>query len=145
MNAPITTAVPLNVPVEFDLNGYVEKYIKLRDKIAEIKKRHDEELKPFAEAKGALDGLFGEHLTRMNTTSMRTRAGTITATERSSATLEDPGAFRAFVQNMGEWDLADIRANALAVKEWANANQQMPPGVKFSSIFTISVRRASAT
>lgn len=143
ITAPITTAVPPQVPQEIDLTAYVDKYIKIRDKIAELNKQWEEQIAPLKEAKTALDALFGEHLTKNNVTSMRTSAGTITATERKSATLEDPLAFRTFVQQMGEWELADIRANAEAVKTYAEENKQLPPGVKYSAIYTISVRRAS--
>lgn len=141
--APITTAVPPQVPQEVDLTAYVEKYIKVRDMIAEINKEWEAKIAPLKDVKNALDSFFGEQLTKMNVTSMRTSAGTITATERSSATLEDPLAFRTFVQQMGEWELADVRANAPAVKQYAEDNKQLPPGVKYSAIYTISVRRAS--
>lgn len=143
---PITDAIPpapLSQPLSIDLTAYVEKYIALRDKIAELNKKWEEELAPLKDAKNALDSMFGEQLTKMNVTSMRTPAGTITATERKSATLEDPPAFRAFVQQMGEWELADVRANAEAVKTYAEEHKQLPPGVRYSAIYTISVRRAS--
>lgn len=140
----VTDAVPPPAPPpQIDLNAYVAKYILIRDKISEIKKRHEQELAPLQEVKAMLDGVFGEQLSKNNTLSMRTDAGTIMATVRQSATLEDPLAFRTFVQKFGEWDLADVRANAPAVKEYADKNKQLPPGVKYSAIQTISVRRAS--
>jgi hypothetical protein len=140
----VPTATPPQVAQTLDLTAYVDKYIQIRDKISEMNKEFDEKLRPLKEAKGALEGVFGEQLTKLNTKSMKTAAGTITATERGSATVEDMLAFRKFVQEMGEWELADVRANAPAVKEYAETNKQWPPGVKYSAIYTISVRRASS-
>lgn len=138
----VPTATPPQVTPTIDLAAYVEKYIKVRDKLAEMNKEFEEKLRPLKEAKDALEGLFGEQLTKMNLKSMKTVHGTITATERASCTVDDMLAFRTFVQQMGEWDLADVRANAPAVKDYAEANKAWPPGVKYSAIYTISVRRA---
>lgn len=147
-NPPITDAIPpapaAPVPGQVDLTAYVAKYIALRDMIAEKNKQWEAELAPLKDVKNALDSFFGEQLAKSNVTSMRTTAGTITSTARKSATLEDALAFRTFVQQMGEWELADIRANADAVETYAKENKQLPPGVKYSVMNTISVRRASS-
>src|SRR5262249_30507541 len=119
------------------------KYVKLRDLISAKTKAFEEELAPYKNLKNQLDAIFSAELARTGAMSMRTEGGTISLTKRNSATLEDPMAFRVFVQNMGEWDLADVRANANAVEEYAKKNQQLPPGVKFSAILTVSVRRPS--
>ena len=129
---------------DIDIAFYAGKFVEIRDKMKEIEKKHDEELKPFREAKQQLEGMFATALAA-NVQSMKTSGGTIAATIRNSATVEDMDAFRSFVVNMGEWDLADIRANAPAVKAWTDENKQLPPGVKFTAFRSISVRRPSAS
>src|SRR5258708_40127200 len=128
---------------QHNLGELTAKYVKLRDLIAAKTKEFDEQLAPYKNLKNQLDAIFAGELGRTGAMSMRTEGGTISLTKRRSATLEDPLAFRTFVQNMGEWDLADIRANAEAVETYAETNKQLPPGVKFSAIFTVSVRRPS--
>jgi len=130
---------------DVDVAKRAKQYVDLRDKIKELEKKHEEELKPYREARQMLDGIFADVLQKANVKSMKTEGGTITATERASATVSDMEAFRAHVVNMGDWDLADLRANAPAVRAWADANQQLPPGIKFTVMQTISVRRPSAT
>lgn len=130
---------------EVDVAKRVAQFVTLRDKIKELEKKHEEELKPYREARVMLEGIFAEVLRTANVKSMKTEGGTITATERASATVDDMEAFRTHVVNMGDWDLADLRANAPAVRAWAEANQQLPPGVKFTTMQTISVRRPSST
>jgi len=130
---------------EIDISDLAAKFVKLRDKMKEIEAKHEEELKPYRDMRVQLEGVFNDALTKANVLSMRTAGGTISATERASATVEDMDAFRTFVVNMGEWDLADLRANAPKVKAWSAENKQLPPGVKYAAIRTISVRRPSAT
>jgi hypothetical protein len=130
--------------VQFDVAAYAAKYVALRDKIKEIEKKHEAELAPFKAAKEQLNGLFLDLLARNNTASMRTAGGTISKTERSSATVEDMHAFRTYVTQMGDWDLVDFRANAPAVRDYAQKNSQLPPGVKYSAVVTVSVRRPNA-
>jgi len=148
MTDQVSTAVPPAEPQatlapQYNLGELTAKYVKLRDKIAELTKAFDEQLAPYKNLKNQLDAIFAGELGRTGAMSMRTEGGTISLTKRNSATLEDPLAFRTFVQNMGEWDLADVRANANAVEDYAQKNQQLPPGVKFSAIYTVSVRRPS--
>lgn len=126
-----------------DIEQRVAQYIKLRDKVDEIKKRHVEELKPYAEARQQLDGLLISHMQAINVASMRTGAGTITTTTKTSATVNDGDAFREHVKTMGDWDLADIRANAPAVMAYLEEHGALPPGVHVSSMLALSVRRAS--
>lgn len=125
-----------------DVAKLVAQYVKLRDVIKEKEKEFDTAIKPYKDAKIELEGIFNQALLDSNTLSMRTEGGTISATIRSSATVQDMDAFRNFVIN-GNWDLADLRANAPLVREFADTHKQLPPGVKFSEIRTISVRRPS--
>ncbi len=126
---------------EVDVSKRAAQYVALRDKIKEIEKEHEEALRPYRDAQKQLEGVFATVLSTANVKSMKTEGGTITATERASATVDDMDAFRTHVVNMGDWDLADLRANAPAVRAWAEQNKQLPPGVKLSIMQTISVRR----
>jgi hypothetical protein len=134
------TAAAVAPPV--DIEKYVERFIKLRDKIKAIGEKHKAELAPYEEAKKQLEAIFADHLSRANVTSSKTAAGTVMALDRASATIEDTDAFRSFVVNNGEWDLADMRANTPAVEKFLEDQQALPPGVKMSRFRTISVRRA---
>jgi hypothetical protein len=140
------TDVPVAVPPsQINIADYVDKYVRLRDKIAEVKERHKDELKVLTEPLELLGGFLLAQLDKSNVESMRTDGGTISKTEKPSATIEDMAAFRKFVEEFGEWDLVDWRANAPAVKEYAVENSQLPPGVKYSAIVKVSVRRPSKT
>lgn len=144
--APVTPPVTPTPAPPIDVAHRTKQYIQLRDKIAEITKRHDEELKPFKDMKAKLDGLLLNHLNLNNTKSMSTPGiGTITATDRKSATVKDADAFRLFVTTQAMWDLADLRANAPAVAEYIEDNAVEVPGVQLTMMRTLSVRRSNET
>lgn len=131
-------------PVEpVDIEALTAKYVVLRDKIKEIADRHAAELKPFNDMKGKLDAFLLDHLTQQNVKSMKTKAGTITRTDRKSCTVQDTDAFRTYVQNFGQWDLADLRANAPAVAQHLEDKGALPPGVNYSVFSSLSVRRSN--
>lgn len=131
-------------PAPIDVAHRTRQYIQLRDKIEEITKRHDEELKPFKDMKRKLDGMLLDHLNQNNTKTMSTPGiGTITATDRKSATVKDADAFRLFVTTQAMWDLADLRANAPAVAEYIAENAIDVPGVQLTMMRTLSVRRSN--
>jgi hypothetical protein len=140
---PTTQAVTTPAP-PIDVAKRTQQYIQLRDKIDEINKRHEEELKPFKEMKAKLDGMLLDYLNTHNMKSAKAEGvGTITATDRKSATVADADAFRLFVTTQAMWDLADLRANAPAVAEYIAENAVEVPGVKLTMMRTLSVRRSS--
>lgn len=130
---------------KIDVASLAAKFVKLRDLMKDIEKKHEEELRPYREAREQLEAVFATVLDAHKVKSMKTEGGTIGSTDRDSATLEDPEAFRLFVTQQGAWDLADIRANAKAVREYAEGTNSLPPGVKFTTMRSISVRRPSKT
>jgi hypothetical protein len=58
-----------------------------------------------------------------------------------SATVQDRATFREWVESTGNWDAVDLKANKVAVRELLEAGTEVP-GVKFTSVHTIGVRRA---
>ncbi len=125
-----------------DFGKRTAQYIALRDKIAGIRKKHTEELAPYIEKLDALNIMLLGHLNSVGTTSASIKGvGTVYKKEVVSATLADPEAFRDYIVKHGDWDMADIKANKTAVKEYVDANGQPPVGVNYSVSFDVGVRR----
>jgi hypothetical protein len=140
MNAVTTTAPP---KVE-SIDKRIGQYVKLRDKIAELKKKHEAELKPFTDALVMLNGVLLDHLNTSGGDSLTVRGvGTAYKTVKKSASVADPGVFKAFVIERGRWDLIDFRANSTGVEAYINEGwASPPPGVNFRQIAVVGVRRA---
>lgn len=123
----------------------LSQFLALRAKIAEMRKRHDAELKPLNDALLMLNGVLLEHLNATGVDSVAIRdTGTFYRTIKKSATVADAEAFRAFIRESGRWELADLRANAPAVEAFITEGAQLPPGVNFRQVAVVGVRTAGA-
>jgi hypothetical protein len=114
---------------EINYDQLIDKYIKLRDKKAEIQKAQKAELAKFDSALLALERIFLAHM-------QATGAKSVT-----SCTIADRDVFLRFVKQGDNWAFADLRANAPAVKAYLEANEELPPGVNFVSRLTVNVQR----
>jgi hypothetical protein len=139
MSEQNTTSPPINV------EALAEKFVALRDKIKDIKDRHKDELAPYNESLEQLSAYILDYLNQVNVDSMRTGAGTVTRSHKDSCSVADMDAFWTFVVTQGNFDLCDRKANVTAVRDYMEKNSAPVPGVNFSSMQTVSVRRASTT
>lgn len=132
------------LPADFSsrLDHYVGAHLKLRDKKAEIEKRHKEELAPINAMLEALEYGFLTHLTNTGSDSLSVRGvGTVYKTTKSRASIADPREFRRFVIGGEHWDLVDWKANAVQCRAWINDNSALPPGLNFSEVVDVGVRK----
>lgn len=136
----MTVHVQVQLPENID--DLVTQYIRLRDKLKEADEAHKEKTK---NARAYLDLLNGKLLERLNDVggdSVKTPHGTVYRTTRRSASIADGDSFRQYVIENEQFDLVDWRANANAVDDFIKENAVAPPGVNFSTAFTVGVRRS---
>jgi len=126
---------------EVDFNKRIEQYVKLRDKIKEMKDGFAAQLDPYAEALEQLNNLILDHLNKIGGDSVATPAGTAYRTAKKSASLADPDLFMNYVITNGAWGLLDRKANVTAVTDFIETNNAPPPGVNFTQVFVAGVRR----
>jgi hypothetical protein len=119
----------------------VEMYIRLRDH----KKAADAEFKKSMERVNTgmekLEGILLSKLEELGADSIACSSGTVYRNTQHSATVADMAAFKAWLEETGEWEVADIRANKVAVRTMLEAGNEVP-GVKFSSFNTVGIRRS---
>lgn len=124
----------------------VSQYVRLRDLIKEMKDRHKEELKKPTETLEKLNLVMLTHLNAISADSVATAYGTVSKTTKKSASIADMSAFWTYVVTQGDFDMVDKKANPTRVEEYINANGgQLPPGVNFSQVELVGVRRKSGT
>lgn len=118
----------------------VRQYITLRDH----KKAADAEFKKSMErvnlAMQRLEGELLQHLQDTGADSLACEAGTVYRNTQNSATVKDVGAFREWVVEHDNWDAVDLRANKVAIQQLLEDGIEVP-GVKFTSVHTVGVRR----
>ncbi len=124
-----------------DVNTNVDEYIRTRDEIRDIESRHKDELRPYKQKLEELGGVLLEQLQTVGGDGVRTKSGTVYVTEKRSASLADPALFMDYVVQNSAWDLLDRKANVTAVTDYIAEHNAAPPGVNYSAVLTVGVRR----
>ena len=81
-----------------------------------------------------------EHLNANNLTQLASKDATVFVRTRDSATVGDWDTLLTFIIEGGRYDFLEKRVSSSVVKEFLADNNELPPGVKFSSVRTLSVR-----
>ena len=126
-----------------NVDKWVEQFIQLRDARKALKDVFE---KKDAELKGLMDERAGRLQAFLDNSGLEkasTKAGTVYTTTAYSASLSDPNAFMEFVIAHNRFDLLDRRANKVAVKEYVQSTNELPPGCNLNAIKTVGVRRAN--
>jgi hypothetical protein len=125
-----------------NVTDLVDKYIRLRDRKAQMDADHKQKLAPIQaamdKAEAALLALFDQQ----GMDSAGCAAGTAYRTTRTSATVADMDAFLAWVKENEMWHFLERRVAKTQVDEYVAANSDLPPGVNYNSMTSINVRRA---
>lgn len=126
------------------LDELVSKYIKLRDKKAQMKKEFDQSVAKIDEVMEKMEAVILKTFQETGIDSAKTEAGTAYMSTRTSATVGSREDFIGWV--MADPDERAIflenRVNKTAVEQFKAANDDLPPGVNWRSEVTVNVRRA---
>lgn len=120
----------------------VSKYIKLRDKKQERKRKFDEETAQLTEAMKFIEGQLARILMENGVERMGSDSGVTFFQESTSATVADKDVFFQFLQDTENWHLADIRAAKKHIGEWLEDGQELPPGINWKKARVVRVNRA---
>lgn len=137
-------ATPPVAQPELSAAQLIAVFIDIRDKIAAKKKEHAKELAPLSELKDRIDGLLLAQCQKIGVDALKAAGiGSATMAVKTTASLEDPDAFRNFVITNQQWDMVTWAAKVEPCEQHATEHGALPPGVKLSSFQHMNVRRAS--
>lgn len=128
--------------MDIKIDKVVNTYIKLRDKKAAMKKVFDGETAAINEQLETLENFIMQKAQELGVDSFKTDAGTAYRYETVSATVADWDKSLAFIQEQGAWNLLEHRVSKKAVEEYKEAHGEIPPGINYTSMFSIGVRRS---
>lgn len=128
---------------DIDINLLVTRYIAARDLKAKIVAKHKAKLEPLDNAMEKTEAAILDFFNRHGMDSAKTEAGTAYKSMKSSATVADMDALLGFVRENDAWHFLEKRVSKTAVDEFVDQTKDLPPGVTYSRIATIGVRRAS--
>ena len=123
------------------VNDVVAAYVTLRDKKAEIKARHQEELAPINDKMFKLEGWLHRELNKQGVDSFKTKRGTAFVQKATSVTVQDWDATLPFIREHGLWDMLEARVSKTAVQDYIESTKDVPPGVSIKVDEVVRVRR----
>jgi hypothetical protein len=119
----------------------IEKYIKLRDKKELIVREQKEALAPINEALEKIEAWLMRDLTSEGIQSKSSKFGTAFIQSNDSVTVEDKIGFLDFCKEKNAFELLDVRASKVVVRDYMEATGTMPVGIKYTQADVIRVRR----
>lgn len=119
----------------------IEKYIQLRDKKAALKAEFDGKVAPVDEAMARIEAHMMKVLTDLGSDRIGGATGVAFKSTVNSATVADKELFREFVRANDAWELADIRAQKTAIKDYIEQHDDLPPGINWRTETVIRINR----
>ena len=120
----------------------VHAYVRLRDKVKEIKARQSEELAPYNEKMRTLENWMHSKLHDAEVKSMRTDAGTVFVQTNTKVKVTDWADALEFVRAGEHWDFLEARVSKNAVEDYIESTGDVPPGVHIDSEEVVRIRRS---
>lgn len=124
------------------IDSIIERYIKLRDKKAQMKAAFDASTADINTAMTRCECVILEEINAQGVESVRTEYGTAFKSTATSVTTADGEMFMQFCIANDRLDLLEKRPNKTAVEEYKAANDDLPPGINYRQAVTLNVRRA---
>lgn len=125
------------------ISDLVAKYVELRDKKAEYKASADAKIEKMDAVLNKIECKLLEVFDNLGMDSVKTEFGTAYKSVRSSASVADRDTFMEYVKANGEWQLIEVRAAKLAVEQFKDVNNDLPPGVNWREERVVNFRRAA--
>jgi len=118
----------------------IEEYIKLRNKVNEIKAKHAEQLEPYGTVMKAIEGQLLDHLGKNELDSVKGESGTAYKQTVTSVTVDNWDQALGWIQKHNAWDLLERRVSSLVARALIEESQKPIPGVKISQALVLRVR-----
>lgn len=81
----------------FSVEQIIGKYVELRDRKAELAKKHDEELRPMSDAMQAIENILMHKMNELGVTQLKGETGTAFKATSTSVQMKDAQEFKNFV------------------------------------------------
>jgi hypothetical protein len=126
------------------VDAAIAAYIKLRSMKAEIENKVKAEVDDINAKLAKLESWLKTKADEVGTSTFKTPAGTAFLTSKDIASVADWDALLEFIKEKDAYDLLNKAVNKTAVRAYLDEAKVLPPGVNYSTIITVSVRKPSA-
>jgi uncharacterized protein YchJ len=128
---------------KINVTQLVERYIAARDMKTKLDAAHKAKLEPLIAAMEKTEAAILDFFNKHGIDNAKCEAGTAYKATRTSATVNDMDAFLAFVKENDAWHFLERRVAKTQVDEYVAAHKDLPPGINYTTMAALNVRRAS--
>lgn len=139
---PATTTVGIQIPASVPDDKLVEHYVKLRDAVDALKKKHTEELAPHRKLMFAIEGALLERLNQRQATQTKGPSGTAYVAVDTSVSVRAWSETFQYIQDKEAWELLEARVSKTAALSWMAEMNEEIPGVVVRRENKVHVRRS---
>lgn len=126
------------------VDAAIAAYIKLRNMKAEIENKVKAEVEDINAKMDKLEAWLKAMADEVGTSTFKTPAGTAFLSSKDNASVADWDTLLGFIKENAAYDLLNKAVNKAAVRAYLDEKKFLPPGVNYSTIITVSVRKPSA-
>ena len=124
-----------------DIEDLVSEYVTIRDKKAEVAAKAKELTARLDDKLAKIEMELMQRFDEMGVESVRTNAGTAYKSTKNQTSVGNWNDFLEFMQKTDNWHMAMKGCNKTAVMEYADSNDELPPGINLFSEVQILVNR----
>lgn len=128
--------------VEIPLEKLTRIYIKMRDKKSEVTHEMEERVKKIEEDMQTIKRAILQHMKDTGVESLRTSAGIVYRTVRTTYSTSDWESMHKFIVEHGVPDLLEKRIQQTNMRAFLEENPDLlPPGLNANSEYSVTIRR----
>jgi hypothetical protein len=128
---------------EVPLEKLTRIYIKMRDKKAEVTHELEEKVSKIEQDMKTVKTAILSHMKEIGAESLRTEAGTVYRTVRTTYATSDWESMHKFILEHGVPELLEKRIQQTNMKAFLEENPEMlPPGLNANSEYSVTIKRS---
>ena len=128
---------------EVPLEKLTRIYIKMRDKKAEVTHELEEKISKIEQDMNTVKTAILTHMKEIGAESLRTEAGIVYRTVRTTYATSDWESMHKFILEHGVPDLLEKRLQQTNMRAFLEENPDMlPPGLNANSEYSVTIRRS---
>lgn len=130
---------------EVPLDKLAAVYIKIRNEIASLTKKYDDEVEELKKQQDEIASAMKDTLKALNVRSVNTAGGTVVLLEKTRYYPSDWAEFKQFIKDNDAFDLMEKRIAQTNMAKFLEENpDRFPPGLQSETELTVSVRKPTA-
>ena len=123
------------------IDQMIKVYVQLRTKKQEIERETKEEVSGLVKTMREIEGWLMAKADKEGVRSFSTTQGTAYVSSTDYARVQDKEAFLDYVRSNDKFELADMRAAKVAVREHIEEHKEVPPGVNYGTARSVTVNK----